>query len=143
MSKNKTVGSVIGEGIDNTFGTLGNIAKGVGKTIGAVDDVGAGVVGYTLDAGAGAVKGVGKGIGAVADGVGKVVGGAKDAIVDGVSNLKQRGTELKTGTIIKGDKADAKVESSFQQNKDTIKSNILDRGVDKSLQNAKDNAVEL
>lgn len=157
MSDKKTIGSFVGDGIDGAIGTVASIGKGAVNTVKGVDDVLAGVAGYTLDVANGAAQKTFKAVDTVDNGLKNVVKGAGGLALDGVKavgstvgkgveKLQERGTEFKTGTMVKGAVLNPKLEKAFDANKDKIQETIgkqQEASKAKSLGSAEAKVVEL
>lgn len=157
MSSKKTIGSVVGDGIDGAIGTVASIGKGAVNTVKGVDTALAGVAGYTLDVANGAAQKTSQAVDAVDSGVQNVaksagslvVNGAKSvgsAVSKGFEKLQERGTEFKTGTIVKGAVLNPSLEKAFDANKDKIQNTVGSQQASsntKSLGSAEAKAVEL
>lgn len=143
-SKDQTIGSQVGAGIDKFNSGVGKVGSGIGYA-GATA---VGLAGVGVDA----VKGVGKlATGAVktAGNIVKGVGGlAVNGVKAGVSALHDKGTHIMTSSVSKSSaKPNASVEKSAIQNKDQVldAQQSAQQGVDfqKGVQQENPNGLEL
>lgn len=157
MADKKTIGGFVGDGIDGAIGTVASVGKGAINTVKGVDNALAGVAGYTLDVANGAAQKTFKAVDAVDNGIKNTVKGVGGLALDGakavgsgigkgIDKLQERGTEFKTGTMVKGAVLNPKLEKAFDANKDKINDTInkqQEEAKGKALGAAKDKAVEL